>query len=153
VNSNENIEPYPFRSEIPLSISPQLNSTVDDTINSHHSPKKIINNFIYHRKPKKLRHPIQIIDPVSTIHRSSSAPNLIIPPSLSPPPTTTITTNDKQTPLTTIRIWFKSSSLGRFVQSIGKNSHQNQTNNTTSNKKTRFHYPSVEFKHFSDFIY
>jgi len=153
VDSNKNIEPYPFRSEIPLSLSPQLNLPVDDTINSHHSPKKIINHFVYHRKPKKLRHPIQIIDPVSKMNRSSSAPNLIIPPSLSPPPTTTITTNDKQTPLTTIRIWFKSSSLGRFVQSFGKTSHQNRNTNNTSKKKTRHHYPSTEFKQFSNFIY
>jgi hypothetical protein len=121
------MEPYPFRSEIPLSSSPQSNSPVEITTKSHHTKRKLIHNFIYQRHPKKLRHPIITINPVSTTDRSTSVPNMLLSSTpLSSSPTTTDKTHKQQRPLKTMRTWLKSSRFGRFVQSFNKNSRQNQ---------------------------
>ncbi|CAF0898420.1 unnamed protein product [Adineta ricciae] len=63
--NDANIEPYPFRSEIPFDCLIKSNSSTN--IIDCHEPKKKFLNF--HRQ-KKVRHPIE----VSSINRSTSVP-------------------------------------------------------------------------------
>ncbi len=107
------------------------------TTTSHRSRKKIIHHFTPHHRPKKLRHPIQIIDPVITRTQSTSTPNLALSSSISPHPTRTaaISSNKQQLPLKTDpRTWFKLSSIAQFIRSFGTHSHQKQKNDTAKTK-------------------
>ena len=106
--NTSNTEPYPFRSEVPLSILPKSQSST--TINrSVHSKRKFL-----HRRTKKHK-------TIPSIDRSNSVPNLIFASSSS----TTTKTNDHNRSLKTIRQWFKSSSVGRLIRSFIRHSTEN----------------------------
>jgi hypothetical protein len=122
----------------------------DVTPTSHHTRKGIIHRFIPQHRPKKLRHPIQIIDPVNTMNRAGSTPNLVISSPLSLPSTIMTTTHDQQSPVKTIRTWFQLSTVGRFVRSFGKNSLEHPNDSKT---KTKSHGQSTDFTQFSEVIY
>ncbi len=133
IDSIETIGPYSLHSKRPSSPS---NSPIDIAATTFHSSRKnVIDHFIHHRHPKKHSHPIQNIDPVVTIYRSNSAPNILLS---SAPPTATLSRNDQEQPSKTISTWFKSSSLGRFIKSFGKKSRQNQkTKKKSSHQSSR----------------
>jgi hypothetical protein len=80
------------------------------------------------------------------MNRSTSVPDILFS---SPPPPTTVKINkqQQQQPLKTIRTWFKSSKLGRFVQSFNKHPQQNQ------NVISKTSHQSKDLTTPSDFIY
>lgn len=76
---------------------------------------------------------------------------MISSPSSFPSPPITITTNEQQSPLNTIRTWFKSLPFNRFIQSFTKHSHQNQNNISKSRKTSR--HGSIASTGLSDIVY
>jgi hypothetical protein len=121
--NNSNNEPYPFRSEIPLCLLSKSHSST--SINrSTHSRRK----FLSHRA-KQLRHPVKT---VPSIDRSKSIPDILLSSS-------TTTTNNDHRSLKTIRQWFKSSSVGRLIQSFIKHPTDN-TKSIPSRKYTDLIY-------------
>ncbi|CAF0801134.1 unnamed protein product [Adineta steineri] len=104
INSNRNIEPYPFRSELPTYSLPKS-----------HSKKNLLHHLIHFHRPKKLRHPIKSNQSINTINRSRSAPTMLYSLSSS--------TNDSQSnqPLKKCHRWFKLPPLTRFFQLFVKN--------------------------------
>ncbi|CAF2088647.1 unnamed protein product [Rotaria magnacalcarata] len=145
INTNKNMEPYPFRSEIDLSLSSQFYS---QTI-YHHSRKNIISRFIHHRHPKKILHSLPTIASVSTMNRSTSTPNMVISSSSSINPITKPKTNGRRRPLKTIRAWFKTLSLRPFLRS---NHKQTQENNASKIKKQPIPHRSAGLRRFSELL-
>ena len=79
------------------------------------------------------------------MNRSASVPD--IPFSSQPPPTAVKINKQQQQPLKTLRTWFKSSKLGRLVQSFSKHPQQNQ------NIISKTSHPSKDLTTPTDFIY
>jgi hypothetical protein len=137
--NNSNIEPYPFRSEIPLCLLQKSHSSTN--INrSLHSRKKSLHHLVHYHRPKKLRHPVKTIPSINSIDRSKSVPNILF----------SSTTNDHHRLLKTIRQWFKSSSVGRLIQSFTKHPTEN-TN--TKHLKQKPSVKSIPLRKYPDLIY
>ncbi|CAM4877310.1 unnamed protein product [Rotaria socialis] len=145
INTNKNVEPYPFRSEIDLSLSSQFYA---QTI-YHRSRKNIISRFIHYRRPKTILHPLPTIDSLSTMNRSTSTPNMMISSSSSVNPITKPKTNGRRRPLKAIRTWFKTLSLRPFLRS---NHKQTQENNASKIKNQPIPHGSTGLRKFSELL-
>lgn len=100
-----------------------------------------MHHFIPHRRPKKLRHPVQTTEPVRTTRQSILASNLLIPSS-----STKLEENRSQQSVKTNRKRFKLSSLTQFLHSFGKKSK-------TKNSTTQCDRSSTDLRPLSELLY
>lgn len=144
-DAKTDVEPYPFRSEVPFTNISQSNSS-ENPINghSHHQKKNILQQIIHHHhhhhhQPKKLHQPIKIEETIKTTKRSNSAPNLAALPPLTistqpslqiVPVTTTSATNQQERQKKPFRKWLRLSTVNRFVHSINRKHNENQQTDT-----------------------
>ena len=147
MSAKDTVESYPFRSQpnLALTLSSHSTSDVKPITISRDTRNKFRHHIIPHRRPKKLRHPLQTTDPVSTPRRWISASNLSTPTSSIKPKG-----DSSQQTLKSNRKRFKLPSLSRLIHWFGRKSDEKSKSNTSTIQPRR---PSTGLRRLSELLY
>jgi hypothetical protein len=118
---------------------------------SKSSQTKLDRRFNHHRQPKEIHHRIETIDCNRTMDELTFGPDGLFYSCVTVPSNASTVPTRQRRSLTTVRTWWKTSSMGQFVRTFGKRSktHTQETRHVDIVSASQ----SKQQREYSDAIY